>query len=60
MYMDVRKNRIRGTNELTWTIVLYLKRFTGLPKLSFFNFRVLDFPFARDSWKPTEQNMISK
>ena len=42
MYMDIR-NRDRGTNERTWTIVLYLKGFAGLPETSFFNFFLLEF-----------------
>ena len=34
MYMVIG-NRDRGTNERTWTIVLYLKGFAGLPETSF-------------------------
>ena len=43
------EDRDWGTNERTWTITLYLKGFTGLREIRFFNFCVLDIPFARDS-----------
>ena len=36
-------NRDRGTNERTWTIVLYLKGFGGHPETSVFNFCLLEF-----------------
>ena len=42
MYMVIR-NRDRGTNERTWTIVPYLKGFAGLPETSVFNFCLLEF-----------------
>jgi hypothetical protein len=43
--------RDQGTDERTWIIALYLKGFTGLPKINLFNLCVvsMDFPFARDS-----------
>jgi hypothetical protein len=44
------ETRERGTNECTWTIILYfLKRFAGLLEMRFFDFFVLYFPFASDS-----------
>ena len=54
------ENRVRGRNERTWNIVLYWKGPTGLAKISSFNLYVLDFPFARDSRKSTEQLVIRK
>ena len=55
MYMVIR-NRDRGTNERTWTIVLYLKAFAGLPETCFFNCCSLEFR----SQESTERITIRK